>query len=283
MNRIRLGVNSRGLGAELCRYRKDAAMTLEHVAERLGTSASTICRLETGKREPTLEEVSAILAIVGVVGPERDRLLGLALGRSGGSGMVEYSKTSAQSRSYLYFESYATVITNFQLMLIPGLAQTADYAHAVVSAIQVDEEDDDIEMRIGKRMSRQKILTRRTPPRLDLILSEHALRAPIGGPKVMGRQLRHLIDLADRDNVSLRVIPREVAVHPGLMGQFVILDFAKDPTVVFVEARTTGLFRDDPDEVALYRLTVERLLAVALDEPSSLGLLRSIAEDFDGG
>ncbi len=276
-------MNSRGLGAELCRYRKDAQLTLEHVAERLGTSASTICRLETGKREPTLEEVSAILAIVGVVGPERDRLLGLAVGRSGGSGMVEYTKSTVQSQTYLYFESYATVITNFQLMLIPGLAQTADYAHAVVSAIQVDEGDDDIETRIGKRMSRQKILTRRTPPQLNLILCEQALRAPIGGPKVMGRQVRHLIDLADRDNVSLRVIPREVVAHPGLMGQFVVMEFAKDPTVVFVEARTTGLFRDDPDEVTLYRLTVEKLLEVALDEPGSVELTRSIATDFDGG
>lgn len=283
MNRTRLGVNSRGLGAELCRYRKDAAMTLEHVAERLGTSASTICRLETGKREPTLEEVSAILAIVGVVGPERDRLLGLALGRSGGSGMVEYSKTSAQSRSYLYFESYATVITDFELMLIPGLAQTADYAYAVVSAIQVDEEGDDIEMRIGKRMSRQKLLVRPTPPQLNLIITEHALRADVGGPKVMARQLRHLVDLADRDHVSLRVIPNSVGVHPGYMGQFVILEFAKDPTVVFVEARTTGLFRDDPEEVTLYRLTVEKLLEVALDEPASAELVRTLAKDFDGG
>lgn len=283
MNRTRLGVNSRGLGAELCRYRKDAAMTLEHVAERLGTSASTICRLETGKREPTLEEVSAILAIVGVVGPERDRLLGLALGRSGGSGMVEYSKSTAQSRSYLYFESYAAEITNFELMLIPGLAQTADYAYAVVSAIQVDEEGDDIEMRIGKRMSRQKILVRPRPPQLNLIIAEHALRTGIGGPKVMARQLRHLVDLADRDHVSLRVIPNSVGAHAGLIGQFVILDFAKDPTVVHIEARTTGLFRDDPEEVTLYRLTVEKLLEVALDEPASVELVRTLAKDFDGG
>lgn len=94
--------------------------------------------------------------------------------------------------------------------------------------------------------------------------------------------VRSLIDLADRGNVSLRLIPMTKPAHAGLAGPFVMLEFASHPTVAFIEARTTGLFRDAPDEVALYRLTVEKLTAAALDKAGSVELLRSIALDLDG-
>jgi hypothetical protein len=61
----------------------------------------------------------------------------------------------------------------------------------------------------------------------------------------------------------------------------VILEFATDPTVVFVEDRATGLFLDEPDRVANYRLTVEKLADVALDERGSVRLMASIARDLD--
>jgi Domain of unknown function (DUF5753) len=97
----------------------------------------------------------------------------------------------------------------------------------------------------------------------------------------VAKQIRHLIDLADQPNITINVIPAKVVEHPGLTGQFVILDFAADPSVVHVEAKTTGLFLDEPDKVALYRLTVEKLTDLALDEQTSVRLLRSIASDLD--
>ncbi|MGQ0841501.1 Scr1 family TA system antitoxin-like transcriptional regulator [Actinokineospora sp.] len=76
-------------------------------------------------------------------------------------------------------------------------------------------------------------------------------------------------------------MPATVVEHPGLHGQFLIMDFATDPTVVHVEDRTTGLFLDDEDKVALYRLTAEKLADLALDEQASVRLLRSIASDLE--
>jgi transcriptional regulator with XRE-family HTH domain len=274
------GVTTRGIGFELERYRKAAGLNLQQVGDGLGVSASTISRLENGKREPTVEEVASILAVIGVTGAERDRLLDQARGGSG-LGLVEGSNPTVQSRMYLNFETRATVITNFELILVPGLVQTAEYAFASIPAIMVDEDEPDIEARVARRMARQAILARRTPPQLNLIVTEAALRLPIGGPKVMARQVRHLAELTERSTVSTRVIPADVVGHAGLLGQFVILEFATDPTVVFVEDRATGLFLDEPDRVANYRLTVEKLADVALDERGSLRLMASIARDLD--
>ncbi len=92
------------------------------------------------------------------------------------------------------------------------------------------------------------------------------------------KQVRHLVEMADRPNITINVLPADVAAHPGLLGQFMIMEFADDPTVVYVEDRTTGLFLDDPDKVALYTLTAEKLTELALDEQGSLSLLEAIAQ-----
>ncbi|MFJ6676415.1 helix-turn-helix transcriptional regulator [Actinosynnema sp. NPDC091369] len=280
MGKNQTGVSTRGIGFELERLRKAAKLNLQSVAQGLGVSISTISRLENGKREPTVEEVASILTVIGVVGAERHRLLDQARGGSG-LGLVEGSNPTVQSRTYLNFEIRATTITNFELMLVPGLAQTAEYAFAIISALMLDQDEPDIEARVARRMARQTILARSSPPQVNLIIAEAALRLSVGGREVMARQIHHLIDLSHRPNVSVRVIPADVGPHPGLVGQFVILDFRDDPTVVHVEDRATGLFLGDPAQVESYRLTLKRLTEVALDEQDSVWLMSSIARDLD--
>ncbi|HWO67444.1 MAG TPA: helix-turn-helix transcriptional regulator [Umezawaea sp.] len=274
------GVVTRGIGFELERLRRAASLTLQDVGDGLGVSASTISRLENGKREPTAEEVASILAIVGVVGAERVRLLDQARGGSG-LGLVEVSTPTIQSRTYLNFETRATTITDVEPLLVPGLAQSPDYARAIISGTLVSDDDADIEARVARRMARQVILTRRNPPQLNLIITETALRLPLGGAKAMARQVRYLLDLAERPNVSFHVLPVSLLAHPALDGSFVLLDFGDDPSIVFIEDRTTGLFLDDKRKVGVYRLTVEKLTDMALDAQGSIQLMASIAHDLD--
>ncbi|SMD26156.1 helix-turn-helix domain-containing protein [Kibdelosporangium aridum] len=273
----RQNVNSRGIGIGLAWHRKAACKTLEQVSRQVGISISSLSRLENGKREPTTEEVAAILAVLGVVGAERDQLLNHARNTSHSSMVV-----GSKSRTYRAFEADATVITNFELMLVPGLAQTAKYARAVLSALRANGSESEINATVSQRMERKAILTRKRPPQVNFIVTELAIRQLIGGAKVMAEQVRHLIGLADLDNVSIRIIPATVSAHAGLSGQFVILDFDDQPSLVFIEAMTTGLYRDEPEDVVAYRRQVENLEAVALDMAGSVELLRSISYDLDG-
>jgi hypothetical protein len=96
----------------------------------------------------------------------------------------------------------------------------------------------------------------------------------------MRRQVNYLIELADQPTITINIIPADVIAHVGLQGQFVILDFATEPSIVCVEALTTGLFLDEPAKVARYRLAVEKLTDVALDAKASVRLLTSIATDL---
>lgn len=272
--------NSRGIGLELQRLRKASGLICQEVGAAVGLSGSTISRIETGRRQPTVDEVAAILTALDVTGVTREHLINLAH-RQTETDSLAGPPSSEQSRTYRNFEVRATEVTEFAPVLVPDLAQTPEYAHAVLSALRPDAAEDDVEDQVGERMSRHAILTRRKPPELHWIVTETGLRQPIGGAKRMGEQVRRLAELAAWSNITVTVVPSGVAVHAGLLGQFVILDFAAEPTVVHVPELTTGLFLDDPDKVAAYQLAAQRLTAVALGIEESARLLDTIARDLE--
>jgi hypothetical protein len=90
-----------------------------------------------------------------------------------------------------------------------------------------------------------------------------------------------MIENAERPNISIRVVPAHIAAHPGMLGGFVVAEFADEPAVVFIEGRMSGMFPENPDEVAEYRLAAERLIGLTVDERRSMQLLHVIAEDLE--
>jgi transcriptional regulator with XRE-family HTH domain len=275
------GVGERGLGMELRQLRKNAGLSLERVGEVLGWSANTLSRLERGLRPDTMaEEVSALLAAMAVTGADRDRVMRMARGYHEQGWWEDNSEQlTDQARTYIKFERRAIRIVDIEPLLIPGLLQTPDYSRALLTAFGVDELD--IEGRMARRLGRQAILTRPQPPELVVVLCEFALRQPVGGPSIMARQVRHLAESAERPHISVRVIPSAHAAHPGLAGAFVVLEFADEPTIVFIEGRMSGMFPQNPKEIDAYRLDAERLTNLALNEQKSLDRLCAIAKDLE--
>ncbi len=275
------GVGERGLGMELRQYRELARLTCAKVGEALNWSANTISRLERGLRpETTAEEVSAILAAIGVTGEDRDRLMRMAKGyREQGWWEGNKADLTDQARTYLKFEARATKIVDVEPLLVPGLLQTADYCRALMAAFGVDLRD--VEGRVSRRLGRQAILSKPDAPEFRFIISEHAMRQPVGGQPVMARQVRHVAEVAERAHISIRVLPTGLAAHPGLLGGFAYLEFAEERAVVFIEGRMSGMFPENPAEIEAYRLAVERLAELALSERESVRLLHAIAEDLE--
>jgi hypothetical protein len=75
-----------------------------------------------------------------------------------------------------------------------GLLQTEDYARELITAWQPGDTREAVEQQITARMERQQILDREDPPLLWMIISEIALRNPVGGPDVPRDQLTRLLD-----------------------------------------------------------------------------------------
>ncbi len=115
------GVGERGLGMELRHHREKAGLSLEKVGAVLGWSANTMSRLERGLRpDTTTDEVSAILAAIGVMGADRDRTMRMARGELGAWWEKTNADLSDQARTYLAFERRASRVIDRGAAARPG-------------------------------------------------------------------------------------------------------------------------------------------------------------------
>jgi transcriptional regulator with XRE-family HTH domain len=275
------GIGDLGLGMELRRLREQAGMSLEYVSGALGMSQSTLSRLERGGRpETTPEEVSALLGTMRVIGEDRARVMRLATGKSEQGWWEGHDpNASDQVRTYLTFERKAKKITSVEPQLVPGMLQTADYCRTLFKALCVDESK--IRVRMAHRLGRQALLDFHDSPEFEFIMCELALRQPFTSQLLMAHQIRHIAAEAQRPQVTVRIVPTSVVAHPGLLGKFSILEFEDEASVVFLEGRMSGMFPQNPAEVADYKLAAEAQAALALDEQGSIELLHTIAEDLE--
>ena len=79
--------------------------------------------------------------------------------------------------------------------------------------------------------------------------------------------------VAGRDNVELHVMPVDVAVHDGLDGDFLLLDFDEAQSIGYIEYPTGAIYVQDQDQVAVYALSTDRLRAAALSASDSADLV----------
>src|SRR5574341_251305 len=199
-------VHRRRLRSELRRVREAAGFTQRDVARAMDWSLSKLIRIETGAVSITTNDLRALLTHYGINEPERvEGLIEVARASRERSWWSGYREVASQDYvTFLGYESSASVIRNFEPLLVPGLLQTEEYAREVIRAIQGE---DHVDALVDLRMYRQQtLLERDEPPSTHFILDEAVIRRSVGGPDVMRRQLRHLAQLAERPNITVRVV-----------------------------------------------------------------------------
>jgi hypothetical protein len=223
-----------------------------------------------------------MLAFYGVDEHRQNELLALAFEASEKGWWEVFSDVLPDDHiSLIGLEDEAAAEWSWHLEVIPGLLQTEEYARRVnskgYSLAPVPESQ--IERSVAVRMKRQKLLTRDPPLELRAVIDEAVLRRGFGGPGVMRDQLRHLIEIAQLPNVSLRVLPFG---HDStiIMNSFDLLHFGiqsgKMPDVVYTEHFRATLYFEGEMDTHQYRIVFDRLREAALGEMGSVQLIEKI-------
>lgn len=115
-----------------------------------------------------------------------------------------------------------------------------------------------------------------------VLLSEAALRWPVGSPQIMREQLAHVLEVAERPNVVLHVVPQtfETGAYPGLDGGLKLVTGDDFGEVAYTESMGGGRLVSSPTEVAEYAILFARISAKALPEHRSKGLVTKAMEAF---
>ncbi|MFI0812458.1 helix-turn-helix domain-containing protein [Streptomyces echinatus] len=275
-------VRRRRLGQELRRLRELKGMTAEEVAERLLVSQSKISRLENGRRSISQRDVRDLCGVYEV---EDQRIV---------DSLMEMARDSRQQgwwhtfgdipySVYIGLETDAESLRVYEPQLVTGLLQTRAYAEALVQGALPETSTAEIEKRVQVRLRRQERITAaHNPLRLWVVLDEAALRRVVGSKLVMREQLEHLIEMSQLPHVTVQVLPFEVGAHPGLNGQYAILEFADaaDSSVVYLEGVTSDLYLEKAQDVQKYAVMYEHLRAQSLNVEASRQCIADVAKSY---
>ncbi|HEX3780420.1 MAG TPA: helix-turn-helix transcriptional regulator [Pseudonocardiaceae bacterium] len=272
----RSSVRSRQLGDALRSAMENARLTGKRTAYLLGWSESRISRFFTGKLAATEIEVSALLALYGVTGSERDRLLELT------RHPTTLGWTPAEAvRTLTDHQRKASRLTEVHAATVPLLLQTESYARAIVSRM-VNTPTEGTEQFLVDRLARQRLFTIAHPPQCTFFVPELVLHLPVGGPKVMSEQLHHLLCMSVRSHVTIQLIPSAVGAHAGLTGSCVVMEFSDIGPVTYVETETAGYFIEEHADVSAHQNVFTALAAVALDQDQTRAAIGRLATDRYG-
>ncbi|WP_432849283.1 helix-turn-helix domain-containing protein [Amycolatopsis sp. CA-161197] len=269
----RTSVRQRRVSAELRTLRMAAGMTCKEVSDGLGFSESKISRMETGDRGLYADDVSAILGFLRAPQDKRQELLELLRDGEQRNWHETNGPLPPRWKDLIRFEETASAISNFETMVVPGLAQIPEYSRALIHGVNSQLADHEVERLLAARATRQTIVSRRDGPAVHLLLEEMVLRRSVGGSEIMAAQLEHLLRMGRRSNVTIQVVPFAATPHPGLTGPFVVLEYADEPALAYVESRGTSSFLEETDLVSSIRLAWRELRAIAMSPEDSSRLI----------
>ncbi|MBE1467125.1 transcriptional regulator with XRE-family HTH domain [Kibdelosporangium phytohabitans] len=278
----------RWIALEMKRLREASGHDRSAAAERIGKATTVIAHIETARNLPAPADLELLLALYGV--PDRVQLFREMVKRAkrGKDWWIGYKfkfETVGMSELFLALETGSARISSADMLVVPGLFQTRDYALGINQSGERRLTDEQIAAWLELRMTRQQMLDRSdAPPRVWSILDEGVLRRQVGGPAVMREQLHHLAELAERPNIEIQVLPFSAGAHPATDGTFTIFDyppeFIGDTGTVYIEGRHQPSYYESPEEVRDYRNIFERLQIQAHKPDQSREFILSLAKEI---
>jgi transcriptional regulator with XRE-family HTH domain len=255
------------LGPALKNLRVERGLSGKHLAELAGMSQSKISRIENGVTSASDDDVRRIAHALEVSDALTRQLLAEAH-RSREpvpdweSGEVDLASRQEETEQ---IEAGAVDFKVFQPTVVIGLLQISSYAEAVLSALQKlagpDLSGAPIRA-VSARVHRQGILDEEAK-NFDFVMTEAVLSNRYCPAEDMLAQIRRIEEIAKRPNVSISIIPSDLAawtVPP--FHAFSIYD----DKYVFVDLYDTGLSKHDESDDGFYGRVFAAMKAQAVTE-----------------
>lgn len=269
-----------GLAERLLRLRKAAGLTGTVLAAQLGWTPSKVPKLENGRQMPTEADITAWANATGQ--PDAiPELLGMLA-----EAQVVHRQYRHQLRRGLAgiqeelqgFVREAKRIRNFEIMFIPGLLQTPDYArYRMLDAVRNHGfAEEGVDAAVAAKMRRQEILYE-SDREFEFVIMEVALWVRVCPAPVMLGQLDRLQTASGLSNVTLGIIPLDAELDLAPDVGFLIAD-----DVAYVEtAASEDMLRGE--EAATYSRFADRLRAESVTGDEARALITSAARRLRQG
>jgi transcriptional regulator with XRE-family HTH domain len=268
------------LGKELQELRQAAGISPQEAAAELEIGPPTLSKIEGGRQAIKGTYIKVLAPLYGIDTERKNHLLALAAEANQPEWYASWTKWIPEwFKQYLGYEASASAIRTYESELVPGVLQTPDYVRAIALANRPTSTEAELQRAVELRRARQERITHDDAPTLHAVVNEAVLRRTVGGPAVMRAQLRHLIELAKRGQVTLQVLPFDAGAHPAMTAPFVMLGFQDYPRMntVYLENGRGALYLEREADLTRYEWMFDQLVHLALDPDATTTLLDTVA------
>ncbi|MDT0341490.1 helix-turn-helix domain-containing protein [Streptomyces litchfieldiae] len=264
------------LGAALRALRKASGKEAKAVARSSVMSISKLSKIETGKQTPSVADVERILTAIGVSDEVKAEYLEQARAEKTEATawrLIQRMGLHRAQEQVRALEAQMTRLKVLQPALIPGLLQTPEYIHAILSRHGLTE--DVLSKTSRSRLERQRVLYDAGKD-LQFIITESVFRWRIVSPARMAEQVDRIISLSRLSNIDIGVVSFAANQNDIANHAFVI----RDERTVAVETVHAEIVVTDPRDVAEYVEKFERFSAVALHGDEMREMLEELRNEL---
>lgn len=273
------------LAARLTEMRAAAGLSGNALAKRMRIVQSRVWKIEHGDLLPTEEDIRAWARETGKE-QEADGLmeaLAEARGEQAFSSVIRRRGVAGYQDRIRDLEEQVTRVGEFQVAVIPGFLQTADYSRELIKipagARTWGADDAAIEDAVNARMRRQEILYD-PGKRIQIVLGEGALRTLVVPPTVLAAQLGKLLSVIRLPTVELGVIGfgQRMPVYPfgfRVYGDELVITES-------IAAERYFAVAEEPEEVAAFLEAFNELRQAASTGDDAEVIIRRALDDLRG-
>lgn len=264
-------MRKRRLGDELRKLREAADVSVEAAAVALDCSPGKVRHIENGRNAPKMLELAALVSLYGG-GPDRLEALESIRREATRPGWWSTARLPTYMQTYVGAETDASSVRVFALELIPGLLQVQEYTYGLNQLGGVQDIDRIVAVRTRRQ---QRLVDEEDPLNLHAVFSEAALRR-LASASYAKAQLRHLVSMAELDNITIQILPFSSGIHVSMSGGFVLLDFDEDVSLpaAYFENVVAGEFVDDQVVVARIEQKFTALRELAMEPDKSVRFIK---------
>ncbi|MCS0600579.1 helix-turn-helix transcriptional regulator [Streptomyces sp. LP11] len=253
---------------ELRLLRAERGLSLRALAEVVGWDASLLGKLEKGHTLGGPEVVQALDHFYNT----SDKLLTLWE-----LAVADPTQFKERYRRYMVLEAEAVSMWQHSPSIVPGLLQTPQYAIELL--MQGGLTGVELDKQVSARMGRREVLLADGGPQFRVILSEAALRSPLGDPEQWRTQLCHLLAMAERPNITVQVLLLSAGLHGLPNTDTMFLRGLGGQTVAWVETGYSGELVQENQAVERLQLRYDRVRDLALLPDRSREFIERMLEE----
>lgn len=274
-------IAKRRLSRLLSEARESTGYTANNVCDILNWGRGKVGRFEANQwKRPEMSDVRDLVRIYEIDGGLAEEIEDLAIKARARAWWRELPEVF--DGEFPGFENDATMIRVFMPLILPGLLQVPAYTEALLRA--GPRPPAWRRKALEARRRRQEILDRNdgSAPAFSAVITEASLLYRWGAREDRRQQVEHLIDIAGRQNVDLRIQRFEDGPPAGMHSMINIFGFRDDePSLIFVETDYAIEEVSKPDSVKRYIESFERASDAALEPIDTAGYLERLARRME--